>query len=640
MPRPDPYPALLTSGPLSPRIASYQLQARLDPETHRITGREILRWTNTGQRAITTLPFHLYMNAFKNEESVFMRESHGRHRDAKANSKGWGWIDVRSIRIGESEFIDRATFPGPDETVLELELAEPVAPSGTIEIALDFDVQLPEVFARTGYKGRFHMVGQWFPKVGVLVGEPGNERWHCEPFHVNSEFFADFGTYDVSLTVPDTHVVAATGVLTRATDNDDGTRTLDYHAEDVHDFAWMADPYTEYVSAEARNAYGTVEVRVYHRPGQRDFARRHLRAGVGAIENFSKLYVPYPWPIMSIIDPPPDAANGAGGMEYPTLVTTAADSVVVREGMYLPEYVTVHEVGHNWFQGILASNEVDEAWLDEGVNEYADSVVMDTLYGADSNFMNWQGWHIDGLHLRQAMSGAFERLPAPVRTLSYEFPDGSSYGAATYTQTGTALRTLENIVGVAEFRHAMKSYAERYAFHHPTGNDFFAALADDLDRDIGWFTDVAFGQIGAIGYEVRRIDCRRKPTRPRGVFGRGDDKKTVTPEDAPETDTRACRVLIANVGRVPAPADVLIEFEDGAVHREHVPVSFTRAWYEIAIDHDAPIARVTIDPDGKVLLDTHLDRRDVRTERRSAASNRAAARIGFWTQTAMQVLGL
>lgn len=644
LPEADPFPALLTPGPRSPRIANYDLRVRFDPETHRIDGTEVLRWTNPGQRPVKTLPFHLYMNAFKNEESVFMKESHGKHRDAEASTDGWGWIDVRAVRLGtpagDRDITDRVAYPGPDETVMEIALDEPVAPGATIELTLDFQVQLPEVFARTGYKGDFHMIGQWFPKIGVLIGEPGDEVWHCEPFHVNSEFFADFGTYDVALTVPDTHVIAATGVLTRAEDNGDGTRTLVYRAEDVHDFAWMADPHIEYIEADAVNELGTVKVRVYHRPHQRDFAERHLQAGVGSIEQFSKLYVPYPWPIMSIISPPPRAAMGAGGMEYPTLVTTAGDFAFMRPGLRMPEFVTIHEVGHNWFQGILASNEVDEAWLDEGVNEYADAVVMDALYGEEASMVDWLGFRASRTVMQQAGAGALDRLPAPIATASYQFPDRGSYGAATYTKTGLALRTLENIVGRDEFRRAMKGYARRYAYRHPTGEDFFAALEQELGRELDWFVDPAFHDIGVVAYEVRDIKCHRKPERPRGVFGRGDDKTTVTPDDAPETDTRVCRVVVANTGRVPAPVDVRIELEDGTVLRERAPMSTARNWHAIEGEYDSPVTRVTIDPDSHMVLDTHLDRRDVRTTAETAASRRAAARLGFWTQTAMQVLGL
>ena len=105
--------------------------------------------------------------------------------------------------------------------------------------------------------------------------------------------------------------------------------------------------------------------------------------------------MPYPWSIMNVIDPPVDAAMGAGGMEYPTLVTTAGDSVFARPGIHLPEYVTVHEVGHNWFQGMLASNEVEEAWLDEGVDEWADAHVMADLYGARTSAVDWMDFQAE-----------------------------------------------------------------------------------------------------------------------------------------------------------------------------------------------------------------------------------------------------
>src|SRR5204863_5266305 len=157
------------------------------------------------------------------------------------SAQGYGWIDVTSITSGGEELRARSQMTGPhhDETVLQVPLPHAVEPGASIELDLAFTVQLPPVFARTGYSGDFLLVGQWFPKVGVRLGD----RWYCEPFHANSEFFADFGTYDVKLTVPSTQVIAATGVLTDAVDDGDGTFTLTYHAEDVHDFVFMADPY-------------------------------------------------------------------------------------------------------------------------------------------------------------------------------------------------------------------------------------------------------------------------------------------------------------------------------------------------------------------------------------------------------------
>jgi hypothetical protein len=220
LPTPDGSPALRGGGaPRSPRIASYTIDATLDPTRHQIVATQTLHWTNTGESPVDVLPFHLYLNAFKNERSLFMRSSHGKPRGERAGDTGWGWIQVDSVQIGGVELAGTLRHVGlPDETVAELPLPEPVPAGGKIDVHFKFTAQLPEVMARTGYQGEFHMVAQWFPKVGVRVGPPGAERWECQPLHANTEFFADFGVYDVSITVPSTYVVAATGVLVSATE--------------------------------------------------------------------------------------------------------------------------------------------------------------------------------------------------------------------------------------------------------------------------------------------------------------------------------------------------------------------------------------------------------------------------------------
>lgn len=641
LPAPDGRPAIAGGAARSPRIANYKLAARLDDATHRITATETLVWTNTGGSPVRELPFHLYLNAFKNERSVFMTESGGHHRSASATATGWGWIDVESIKIGGAELRPTARMTGPagDETVLEVPLVEALPPGGSIAVELAFTAQLPEVFARTGYKGAFTMVGQWFPKIGVRIGAAGFERWSCDPFHLNSEFFADFGTYDVSLTVPQTMIVAATGVLVQAADNKDGSRTLTYRAEDVHDFAWMVDPYMEVVHGTAKVDGRDVEVRVYHRPAQREFALRHLGAAIGTIEQMSALFVAYPWPIMSVIDPPPDATDGAGGMEYPTLVTTAGDSVYMRPGMRMPEYVTVHEVGHNWFQGLLASNEGDEAWMDEGINEWADAVVMAKIYGEAADAIDWMDFAAEMFQLRRALEGDQGGLPNPIATASWAFVDNDTYSAVTYGKTMTAMRTLENVVGPERFRAAMGAYAQAWAFKHPTGDDLFAALRKGIGEDLAWFLGPAFRQIGAARFAITNAQCR--PTHPpRGVIGDGADRKVIDEAEAPDSGAFTCEVVVTNTGTVPVPVDVRVTFADGTTETVRWDDRTGAHWTRIQLERSSTIARVDVDPDHAILLgDDPLDW-DRRLAPDTRASWRAAARIGFWGQTMMSVMGL
>jgi hypothetical protein len=633
-PKLDGSPAVRGGGaPRTPRNASYKLEARLDAERHQIAASGTLSWTNTGASAVDVLPFHLYMNAFKNESSRFMRGSRGTLRLAQASDHAWGWIRVDSLQIGGTELASKLRYPyAPDETVAELPLTEPIAAGGHVEVAFKFTVQLPEVFARTGYKGEFHMVGQWFPKIGVRAGPAGAEQWECRPLDATTEFFADFGSYDVAITVPDTNVVAATGVLTAATDQPGGTRTLTYHAEDVHDFAWMADPYMKVFVGQARIEKDTVEVRVYARPEQEDFALRHRDAAIGALERFSADFVPYPYSHLTVIDPPIDAALGAGGMEYPTLVTTMGDWVGFRPGVRIPEYVTVHEVGHQWFQGMLASNEAEEAWLDEGVNEWADAHVMADLYGPRHG-IDWMGWQAEIADVIAAWE-LDPSSPSPIATAAYAFVDPASYSERTYTATQRALATLEQLVGPSKMMAAMRAYTQAWAFKHPTGRDLFAALEQALGQDLGWFFQPVFEQVGGSHLVLRSASC--EPAHPpRGII---DGSARHSDGDAGDSSAWSCEVVVQNTGVVHVPVDIELRFADGTSERRRWDDRGRGDWERLTIERSTRLVEVRLDPEGKLQLDVPVEHA-VRLEGDGSASLRAAARVSSWAQTIMQLVG-
>ncbi len=636
LPNPDPWPPI--DGARTARHANYKIDAAFDPARHIINATQVLTWTNYGESPVDRLPFHLYLNGFKNETSLFMQSSRGKHRAARATDN-WGYIDVASIRIDGNELRPQARFIGPDETVLEVPLPTPLPPGETIEVSMRFTDQLPEVFARTGYKGDFHMVGQWFPKIGVRVGPAGAETWECEPFHVSTEFFADFGTYDVHLTVPNTYVVAATGVL-KGSQRDDsrGVRTLHFRAEDVHDFAWMADPYMRKLIGVAKLARSQVEVRVLHRPEQSEFAQRHLDAAIATLEIMSELFVPYPWPVLNVIDPPLDAVDGAGGMEYPTLVTTAGDSVMARPGVYLPEFVTIHEVGHQWFQGMIASNEAKEAWLDEGINQWANGVVLERMFGQRGSVIDWMDLQANVYELSRAATAYPDSIPSPIATAAHAFVDNAAYGEATYGTTMMVLRTLERLVGQPAFLTAMKRYTETWAFRHPTGDDFFELMSRELGRDLKWFFGPAFHTTGGSALAVRSMECRPAHA-PRGVFGEGSSRKVVSESAAPQTGAFRCNVIVQNTGALRVPVDIDVVFQDGTRERLRWEDTGGVAWKELTLERSSPIAEVVIDPEGAVLTTDPLPLHR-RTLGDSRASYRAAARAGFWSQTLMQLVGL
>jgi hypothetical protein len=374
---------------------------------------------------------------------------------------------------------------------------------------------------------------------------------------------------------------------------------------------------------------------------------------------------------MTVIDPPVEA-SGAAGMEYPTLVTTAGDSVFARPGMRLPEYTTVHEVGHNWFQGMLASNEPAEAWLDEGLNEWADAIVMRDLYGPRGNAVDWRGWQADVSALRKAVAEDPRQLPLPIATAAYAFVDWDAGSIATYVSTARALETLEAQVGSAKLMAAMKVYVKNYAFKHPTGRDLFATLERELGQDLGWFIGPVFQQVGGSKLKVRTNECRDAHA-PRGVFHEGpaarptselgsgvatldapdpvtvpvapigsgiNDRKTVTrtESEAGNTGTYVCEVVIENTGVIHVPVEIALEFADGSTQLVEWDDRGHATWKRFIVERSSRLVEVSIDPEHKLAL-ANPTKHHVRVDGDGAASLRASARIASWAQFLMQLVG-
>jgi hypothetical protein len=301
--------------------------------------------------------------------------------------------------------------------------------------------------------------------------------------------------------------------------------------------------------------------------------------------------------------------------------------------------VTIHEVGHNWFQGMLASYEGEEAWLDEGVNEYADSIVLARLFGERGSLIDWMGWTVEDTHGLRAAAAPMSQIPSPIATVSWEFVDADAYGEATYLKTSAALRTLEMAVGRDAFRAAMRQYVRDWAFKHATGRDYFASLSQSLNQDLSWFVSPAFYGIGGAELGVRSAECTPRHD-PRGVFGDGKQRKVITRELAPDGDAWVCDVVVTDTGTVPVPVDVELRFADGTSTRERWDHKDAGHWHRFHFDRSSPLVEVEVDPDDVVLLDDDPIDNQLRLEPDLSASDRAGARAGFWTETAMQVFGL
>jgi hypothetical protein len=263
-----------------------------------------------------------------------------------------------------------------DHTVAEVPLPHPLAPGDTITFHLAFHDQFPLSIARNGWKRDFIMGGQWYPKPGVFW----HGAWNCHQYHSTTEFFSDFGTFNVHLTLPQRYVVGASGVPTGEQANADGTKTLSFYGEDIGDFAWAASPHFTVTDGTYATVHGAGE-------GARAGARRAPKAGpryrdiiLKTLAEFDRRYGPYPYKIVTVIDPEP--GSEIGGMEYPTLFTGGTSWY---EPTYVTEVTAEHEFGHQYWYGMVATNEFEDAWLDEGINSYTEVNVLSSILGRDTS---------------------------------------------------------------------------------------------------------------------------------------------------------------------------------------------------------------------------------------------------------------
>ncbi len=586
-------PPVLFPEPLSPRNASYGIEVSLDPAGHVLSGKETIRWRNATPDPAPDLMFHLYMNAFANTDTVFMKESGGRHRQFRFDDAHWGNIVVSSLRLveGGREIPLEQEFPGRDRTVMRARLPAPVAPGGEIEIRTTFEVKLPRVFARTGWAGRFHMVGQWFPKLGVWEEGRG---WNCHPFHYASEFFSDFGTYDVEIDVPEDQIVGATGVVWSERKGPPGRKTVFCRAEDVHDFAWTASP--RFV--ERKDRWEGVVLRVLMQPENAASIPRYLESAKRSLEFLARTLGPYPYTVLTLVDPPA-GGEGAGGMEYPTLITGEASPLFPRS-LRIPELAVAHEIAHQYWYGMSANNEFEEAWLDEGIASYCEMRILDGWLGRDRSILSgFLGLSIGDLALQRA---AYLRYAdaAPVLGKSWEYPSWGAYGAMSYDKPALALRTLENAHGTPAADRLLRTFFERARFRHPTSIDFLEAVRDVLGARAEALARTLLEGTDTVDFEV--LDVRNREGEP--LRGYDLSKSPPTLRAAAKGGTKGStwdsEVWIGRAGRLTLPVTVRVTFEDRSVRDEEWDGAGPPKVFRYA---GRKVAKVAVDPEGHVVLE-------------------------------------
>lgn len=578
-------------------VASYTLEARLDAVKHRVSGRGTIVIVNTARAPLSELYFHLYMNAFKNDATLFLRSPFGAGRSG-SHGNAWGYIDVERLYARELEsdlWPARAAsmpFDPDDETNVRVPLPRALEPGQTLTLEVAFQVQLPEIIERTGYVDDYHFVAQWFPKLARL--DPDGSFRHFA-FHPQSEFAANFGNYDITLDVPEGDVVGASGVCAREGQSG-GRRRLRCRAEDVHDFAWTA--WSGF--RERTERAGTVELRVLFPKGHEanaELALDSVRYGLGY---FERRLGTYPYPSLTIVHPP-DAGENSGGMEYPTLITTGGPWFTAYTPARGIETVALHELAHQWFYGLIGSDEHRHPFLDEGLTSYAEHAVLDARYGSGSSFDGF-GLRISSDALSRVFSAARGR-DEPIAQPAASFLSFRSLGAIVYSRTATLLRTLERVYGAEPLSHALSDYSARFRFAHPEPRDFVEAIRGRLGDDAARNLERALFERASVDYIVRDVRSAAAERRA-GVFDEPTGRRTVPRSEEHPPPRYLSQAVVLRHGSLEFPIELELRFEDG--RRE------LRTWdgrgTSHLIRHEGPsrLVGVTADPSFRILIDDDL----------------------------------
>ncbi len=647
---------------VSPRNASYTIEARLDPEKRTIAGTLVLEWRNTSDQALSTFPFHLYWNAFRNNFSTTARgEGRRAPGDRRREDRTFGWIQVRSVRLlGDAEQDLTPTVRylaedgnADDRTVMEVRTAKPIAPGATGRFRIEWDSLVPHgSIGRAGWVHDYHFIAQWFPKIGVFwKGE-----WNCHPFYPWTEFFADFGVYDVKLTLPRGFVVGATGRLESKTDNSDGTETFRFVQEDVHDFAWTAS--RRFVERHSRfddPGYPPVDVRLLVQPEHAPLAERYLEATKTALRTYGTWSAPYPYPQITVVDPA--YGSSSVGMEYPTLFTGGA-SVLAPPELQSPEGVTIHEAGHQFWYGLVANDEFEEAWLDEGFNSYMDMKASDHSLGpggwgrrhfGDDDRRGGRGGRTGvpavapGVRMArgsESLVGLREGGEADVMARkAWKYRDAGSYTLNSYGKPALVLQTLEGLLGEETIVKVLRTYARRYRFAHPTTGDFIATVDEVTGQDWRWFFDQTFFSADLCDYAV---EVKSEPVRtPAGWFEGKDGKlelRSPRKKDRGKDDEGPfdSRVTVVRKGEVLLPVELRVDLADGRTVTERWDGRdrWARFRYE-----GAKVVRAMVDPQRKIAIDVDPSNNEWISDERPArrAATKWAARYLFWLQNLLEL---
>ncbi len=475
---------------------NYKIDVRLDVHSHMLEARMQMHYFNNSPDSLDFLWIHCWPNAYNNQ-SALAKQLGGAITSGRLRQ---GYIDQFEF-IANGKKLSTTTHPQHTD-ILKLELDEPLLPGASILINTPFRVKLPVYYSRSGHFGDQYMITQWYPKPAVY----DHKGWHPMPYLERGEFYSEFGSFDVTIHVPAPYVVAATGVLQTPdeaaiykkigrenisstglknkyrTIKKDEYKTLHFQADSVHDFAWFADKdfIIRYDTLQLETT--VIDVFSFAKKNGNDNWHQSIKFLKDAVGKFSDWIGEYPYPVVAAVEGP--ANERTAGMEYPmiTLITTPNASEKQLDA------VIAHEVGHNWFYGILASNERLHPWMDEGMNSYFQFRYEAEKYRWNSHLPNISEKMVTSTGDEFLLNVLFEinkwPLKVPVETPSSSFSDMRSYLTTVYLKAAVWMGILEASIGKDEFRKAIMVYYSQWKFRHPYPEDFRRSIEETTKKTV------------------------------------------------------------------------------------------------------------------------------------------------------------
>jgi hypothetical protein len=662
----------------------YVISATLDAAQKTLRGREEITWRNDTRDDVPDMWLHLYWNAFKNERSAMLEESRneGALGRRAGEEGGWGYVDITRIALADGtdlrptlEFMVPDLPPHPDDqTVARVRFPQAVGPAEEVRLQVEFESKIPRAVSRSGYYKDSYFIAQWFPKPGVYEEGKG---WNCHQYHMNSEFFADFADFTVEINVPSGFVVGASGKQVSAVSSSDGrTVTHTFEQDRIHDFAWTAAPDFIKVERDFRAArevadeeYAEVSRQVglpveelklpdvrmilLIKPEHKAQTERHFKALRAALKYYGLWFGPYPYETITMVDPPFRTASG--GMEYPTLFT-AGTGVLRDKKVHSPEGVIIHEFGHGYWYGLVANNEFEEAWLDEGINTYSTGKVQGKVYGRGMFSASLFGWPLTWfINFPTYYDYELDRVAAivaaeadPVTTPSWLFSSRMSYAMNVYMRASTCLNSLERYLGEATMLRVMRTYQTRFRYGHPGTRDFIAVVNEVSGQDMTWFFEQLFFAAHNFDYGVSRLRTQEKEDLYRGVYDEDGKKHEVTQkeidlmtrekaEKKEEPKTYITEVTVRRFGEATlgglAMVELRVVFEDGSEERRSW--DGLGRWESFRFEKPAKAKYAEVDPGLTWLIDSNISNNSLKAKGWRGGLVRLTSRLLFWVQNTL-----